>query len=250
MNVKVVFPARYCSTRLPGKPLLPLLDKPVVWHVIERCKEAGIKQSDIVVATDDERICDALKNEGIQIFITSSSHQSGTDRINEVVEKSGWSPDTVVVNVQGDEPIIPPSLIQQLISFTFSNPYYQITTIVVPLIHKDEFYDTNVVKAVLGHNGRAIYFTRSPSPFNRSNPSDLSLAKRHVGIYAYKVSSLKEFCSYAEDELESYEKLEQLRALSRGMSIGALLFDDIVPHGIDTIKDYEAIKKIMEEKTF
>ncbi|MEZ8337458.1 3-deoxy-manno-octulosonate cytidylyltransferase [Vibrio cyclitrophicus] len=250
MSVKVVIPARYGSSRLPGKPLLTLLDKPVIWHVIERCKEAGIEQADIFVATDDQRISDVLKDEGIQVVLTSSSHQSGTDRINEVVGLKEWSGDTVVVNVQGDEPMIPPVLIQQLVSFTLSNPSYHLTTAVVPLRSQDDFVNPNVVKAVLGHNGRALYFTRSASPMNRDNPSDLSFAKRHIGIYAYRVSALKEFCSYAEDELESYEKLEQLRALSHGMSIGAMTFDGVVPHGIDTCDDYETIKKIMEEKTF
>lgn len=250
MSVKVVIPARYGSSRLPGKPLLTLLDKPIIWHVIERCKEAGIEQADIFVATDDQRIDDVLKDKGIQVVLTSSSHQSGTDRINEVVELKEWSGDTVVVNVQGDEPMIPPGLIQQLVSFTLSNPSYNLTTAVVPLRSQDDFVNPNVVKAVLGHNGRALYFTRSASPMNRDNPSDLSFAKRHIGIYAYRVSALKEFCSYVEDELESYEKLEQLRALSHGMSIGAMTFDGVVPHGIDTSDDYETIKRIMEEKTF
>ena len=249
MNVKVVIPARYGSSRLPGKPILKLLGKPVIWHVIERCKEADIKQADIFVATDDQRISDTLKDEDIQVVLTSSLHQSGTDRINEVAQLKEWSSNTVVVNVQGDEPMIPPGLIQQLVSFTLSNPSYHLTTAVVPLRSQDDFVNPNVVKAVLGHNGRALYFTRSASPMNRDNPSDLSLAKRHIGIYAYRVSALKEFCSYSEDELESYEKLEQLRVLSHGMSIGAMTFDGIVPHGIDTSDDYETIKKIMEEST-
>ena len=249
MNAKVVIPARYGSSRLPGKPLLSLIDKPIICHVIERCKEAGFKQSDIFVATDDQRIMDALEGEGIQVVFTSSSHQSGTDRINEVAQNKRWSAETIVVNVQGDEPMIPSALIQQLLSFTLENPSYQLTTAVVPLRSKVDFEDLNVVKAVLGHNGRALYFTRSASPINRDNPFDLSLAKRHIGIYAYRVSSLREFCSYAEDGLESYEKLEQLRALSHGMSIGAMTFDGDVPHGIDTVADYESIKKIMEENT-
>ena len=247
MNVKVVIPARYGSSRLPGKPLLTLLDKPVIWHVIERCKEAGIEQNDIFVATDDQRIIDALRDESIQVVLTSSEHQSGTDRINEVAQIKGWDEDTIIVNVQGDEPMIPYRLIQRIVSFTKLNPSYRITTAVVPLVSQDDFVNPNVVKAIIGHNGRALYFTRSPSPLNRDNSSDLSLAKRHIGIYAYRTSALKQFCSYSEDELEQYEKLEQLRALSHGMSIGATTFDGFVPHGIDTIDDYENIRKIMEE---
>jgi len=247
MNVKVVIPARYGSSRLPGKPLLNLLDKPVIWHVIERCKEAGIEQNNIFVATDDQRIIDALRDESIQVVLTSSEHQSGTDRINEVAQIKGWDEDTIIVNVQGDEPMIPYRLIQRIVSFTQLNPSYHITTAVVPLVSQDDFGNPNVVKAIIGYNGRALYFTRSPSPLNRDNSSDLLLAKRHIGIYAYRASALKQFCSYSEDELEQYEKLEQLRALSHGMSIGATTFDGFVPHGIDTIDDYENIKKIMEE---
>jgi len=247
MNVKVVIPARYGSSRLPGKPLLTLLDKPVIWHVIERCKEAGIEQNDIFVATDDQRIIDALRDESIQVVLTSSQHQSGTDRINEVAQIKGWDEDTIIVNVQGDEPMIPYRLIQRIVSFTQLNPSYHIATAVVPLVSQGDFVNPNVVKAIIGYNGRALYFTRSPSPLNRDNSSDLSLAKRHIGIYAYRASALKQFCSYSEDELEQYEKLEQLRALSHGMSIGATIFDGFVPHGIDTIDDYENIKKIMEE---
>lgn len=249
MNVKVVIPARYGSSRLPGKPLLTLLDKPVVWHVIERCKEAGIEPNNIFVATDDQRIINALKDESIQVVLTSSEHKSGTDRINEVAQIKGWGEDTIIVNVQGDEPMIPYRLIQQIVSFTQLNSTYQITTAVVPLVSQDDFVNPNVVKAIVGHNGRALYFTRSPSPLNRDNLSDLLLAKRHIGIYAYRASALKQFCSYSEDNLEQYEKLEQLRALSHGMSIGATIFDGFVPHGIDTIDDYDNIKKIMKENT-
>lgn len=247
MDVKVVIPARYGSSRLPGKPLLMLLGKPVIWHVVERCKEAGIDRDNIFVATDDQRIIEALKDYDINVVLTSLSHQSGTDRINEVAAIESWSDDVVVLNVQGDEPMIPFSLIKNITAFTLANPHYQITTAVVPLTNQDDFTNSNVVKAILGNHGRAIYFTRSPAPMNRDNPNDLSLAKRHVGIYAYRVSALKQFCSYSEDELEHYEKLEQLRALSYGMTIGATVFNGIVPHGIDTIDDFNNIKKIMKE---
>ncbi|CAM3729098.1 3-deoxy-manno-octulosonate cytidylyltransferase [Vibrio aquimaris] len=248
MSVKVVIPARYGSSRLPGKPLLTLLDKPVVWHVIQRCKEAGIGLDDIFVATDDQRIIDVLKGENIQVIFTSSEHQSGTDRINEVSKIMGWNEDTTIVNVQGDEPMIPSTLIRKIVSFSQSNPLYHITTAAVPLESQEDFSNPNVVKAIVGQNGRALYFTRSASPMNRDDNGDLSLAKRHVGIYAYRASALERFCLYPEDELESYEKLEQLRALSYGMSIGVMIFDGVVPHGIDTIEDFKSISKKMEGK--
>lgn len=248
MNVKIVIPARFGSSRLPGKPLLKLLDKPVIWHVVERCKEAGIGNSDIFVATDDIRIVEALKYENIQVVMTSSSHQSGTDRINEVAVLKQWDKDTVVLNVQGDEPMIPAALIQDVAFFALANSHYQISTAVVSLSSFEHFSNPNVVKVILGCNGRAIYFTRSAAPMNRDMPQDLSLSKRHIGIYGYRVSALKQFCSYNEAVLEKYEKLEQLRALSHGMSIGAIEYDGVVPHGIDTIDDYENIKEYMEKE--
>ncbi|OED64306.1 3-deoxy-manno-octulosonate cytidylyltransferase [Vibrio tasmaniensis ZS-17] len=248
MNVKIVIPARFGSTRLPGKSLLTLLDKPVVLHVVDRCIEAGISRNDIFVATDDIRIENVLSESGIQVVMTSSSHQSGTDRINEVVVAKQWSDDTVVLNVQGDEPMIPPELIKSVVSFANKNPNFEISTAVVPLTSDEDFSTPNVVKAILGHNGRAIYFTRTAAPMNRDNPQDLSLAKRHIGIYAYRVSALKQFCSFDEDSLESYEKLEQLRALSHGLSIGAVVYEGDVPHGIDTEYDFENIKSLMNRR--
>lgn len=248
MCFKVVIPARYDSSRLPGKPLLSLLGKPVILHVIDRCRDAGIKLSDIFVATDDKRIFDFLEFEGIQVKLTSSSHVSGTDRINELVHSQGWDDDTIIINVQGDEPLIPPQLIKDLVNYTLVNPHFNITTAVVPISNIDDFFNPNVVKAVLGQNGRALNFTRSASPLNRDNPSDLSLARRHIGIYSYSVSSLKDFCRHAESDLENYEKLEQLRALNNGMSIGALTYNGVVNHGIDTQEDFEKLKIIMMEK--
>mgnify|MGYP000569053699 CR=1 FL=1 len=248
MDVKVVIPARLGSSRLPGKPLLKILGKPIVLHVVERCKEAGIDNSNIFVATDDKAVLFSLKNAGTQVVMTSPTHQSGTERINEVAQINKWSPDTIVLNVQGDEPMIPPSLIQSVASFAAANSHFDITTAVVKIDTEEEFSNPNVVKAILGQEGRAIYFTRSKAPVNRDLSHDLSLAKRHIGIYSYRVSALQKFCFYGEDALENYEKLEQLRALSHGMSIGATVYSGNVPHGVDTLKDFEEIKKLMEDK--
>lgn len=246
MSVKVVIPARFASSRLEGKPLLNILGKPMVLHVVDRCMEAGISLSDIFIATDDLRILAALDGYGVKVVITSQKHRSGTDRINEVACKLKWDASDIVINVQGDEPMIPPILIRDVSSFALSNTQFDMTTAVAPLTSLEDFNNPNVVKAILGANNRAIYFTRSSAPINRDEPQDLSLAKRHVGIYSYSVSALKEFCSYREEELESYEKLEQLRALSQGMSIGAIIYDGIVPHGVDTSSDFDRIKNLME----
>lgn len=248
MNVKVVIPARFGSSRLQGKPLLPILGRPMVLHVVERCLEAGISAENIFVATDDIKIAAELNSENVQVVMTSINHNSGTDRIHEVAVKYKWLDDDIVVNVQGDEPMIPAKLIKSVGQFALNNPNFDITTAVVPINSMDDFNNPNVVKAILGSNGRALYFTRSSAPLNRDNPSDLSLAKRHIGIYSYRVSALNEFCSLGSDELENYEKLEQLRALSYGMSIGSIIYQGKVPHGVDTLKDYEDIKCLMEKK--
>jgi 3-deoxy-manno-octulosonate cytidylyltransferase (CMP-KDO synthetase) len=244
--IKVVIPARFGSSRLPGKPLLELNNKPIYWHVVQRVLEAGIAIQDIVVATDDERIIKSAVAESIPVQLTANNHISGTDRINEVALLNGWEDNVIVLNVQGDEPLIPNQLISELAEFTCNNPKFSITTAVSPIKHECDYKNPNVVKAVLGEGNRALYFTRSSSPFNRDEPMCYAQAYRHVGIYAYRVGALKEFCSYSETKLEKCEKLEQLRALSHGMSIGAIVIDDAPPHGVDTIKDYEQLKKLME----
>ena len=247
-QLKVVVPARYGSTRLPGKPLLELNGKPVYWHVVQRVIEAGISLDNIVVATDDQRIINSAIKYSIPVQLTSNEHVSGTDRINEVALKKCWDDDIIVLNVQGDEPLIPYQLISDLAKFTYENVNFSIATAVTPIKSEEDFKNPNVVKAVLGENNLALYFTRSACPFNRDSPKDYTNAYRHIGIYAYRVGALHQFCSYHESTLESYEKLEQLRALSHGMSIGAIVIDNAPPHGVDTIEDYEELKLLMEMK--
>jgi 3-deoxy-manno-octulosonate cytidylyltransferase (CMP-KDO synthetase) len=247
-NIKVVIPARFGSSRLLGKPLLLIRNKPIFWHVVQRCIEAGISISDIVIATDDQRIYGVAKKLNLPVLMTSTEHQSGTDRINEVAGVLAWPAETIVINVQGDEPLIPSELIETLAIYTLNNPGFSITTAVTPIGKREDFINPNVVKAIIGAEGRALYFTRSAAPFNRDDHDDISLAYRHVGIYAYTVGSLNVFCSYPEAPLENYEKLEQLRALSHGLTIGACVFDQQLPHGVDTLNDYEIIKEIMEKE--
>lgn len=246
MNIKVVIPARYGSSRLPGKPLLKINGVEVVNHVVQRCIEAGVSHSDICVASDDGRVLDVIDNTKSMVIMTDSRHQSGTDRLCEVAEKEGWSDDTLVINVQGDEPMIPPDLISNLLSFASSNPQFHICTAVTSITSLDEFNNPNVVKAIMGEGGRALYFTRSASPFNRDVPGDIEMANRHIGIYSYRVSALKRFCSYEESQLEKYEKLEQLRALSHGMTIGAFVYEGNIPHGVDTMEDFDKVRELME----
>ncbi len=246
-HFKIVIPARYGSSRLPGKPLLLINQKPIFWHVVTRCIEAGFKLEDIIIATDDKRIFEVAEKLELPVLMTSSEHPSGTDRINEVATMMEWSSETIILNVQGDEPLIPYQLIEMLVAYTSENTNFSITTAVTPISDYDDFVNPNVVKAILGHEGRVLYFTRSNSPFNRDEPMDTKQAYRHVGIYAYTVGSLKEFCSYPEAPLEQYEKLEQLRALSHGLTIGACIFNAPLAHGVDTLSDYQNVKKLMEK---
>ncbi|EHZ2591248.1 3-deoxy-manno-octulosonate cytidylyltransferase [Vibrio campbellii] len=246
-TVKIVIPARYGSSRLIGKPLLEINDKPIFWHVFQRCLEAGFDSRDIMLATDDTRIFEKASDLNIPVVMTSCEHDSGTDRIFEVATSQGWNKQDIVINIQGDEPLVDPELIRQLSLFTRKHTEFEITTAVVPIVHSDDFNNPNVVKAVMGLNHRALYFTRSNSPYNRELPSDLSLAFRHVGIYAYTVGALDAFCSFEEAPLEAYEKLEQLRALSNGMAIGACYFEGELAHGVDTWDDYLTIKNRMEK---
>ncbi|MGF1740554.1 3-deoxy-manno-octulosonate cytidylyltransferase [Vibrio profundum] len=243
---KVVIPARYGSSRLPAKPLLEINNRPIFWHVAQRVLEAGIALADIVIATDDKRIESKALEFGLPVVMTAVNHASGTDRVNEVTVKQGWSAETLVINVQGDEPLIPPMLIGDLMTFTLKNQNFDITTAATKINHKADFFNPNVVKAITTEHAQALYFTRSAAPLNRDNPDDLSQAKRHVGIYVYKVAALFSMSTLPESALESLEKLEQLRAISNGLTIGVMDFDGDIPHGIDTESDYLTIKKIME----
>lgn len=244
--IKVVIPARYGSSRLRGKPLLEINQKPIFWHVFQRCLEAGLSPVDICIATDDQRIYSKAISLDLPVAMTSESHESGTDRIHEVAVKSNWADDVIVLNIQGDEPAIPPRLIKALIRFSLANQHFSITTAVTPITKSCDLNNSNIVKAIISDNGNVLYFTRSASPLSRDNPDDFSLAFRHIGIYAYRVDSLKMFCSYSKSPLEECEKLEQLRALSNGMRIGAFRYNHFLPHGVDTLDDYLLIKKTME----
>lgn len=245
-EVKVVIPARYGSSRLPAKPLLEINNKPIFWHVVQRVLESGVNIKNIVIATDDERI-EAKANElALPVLMTAAEHVSGTDRVNEVATKFGWCGNTLVINVQGDEPLIPPSLISELINFTSQNLTYDITTAATHITEHDDFINPNVVKAITTEYNKALYFTRSAAPLNRDNPTDLSNALRHVGIYVYRVKALNTLCTLPECKLEQLEKLEQLRALSNGLTIGVMTYKGDIPHGIDTHHDYLKVKALME----
>ena len=245
MNTKIIIPCRYQSTRLPQKLMLEILNKPIFWHVVQRCREAGFSNEDIYIATDHDEIFKKATNFGIQSVMTSSSHQSGTDRVFEATQKLGLSDEDYIINVQGDEPLINPQLIKEVSKSFHQLPDFKLYTAVTKFHCYDDFINPNMVKAVV-ENNQAIYFSRSPVPMNRENPEDYSLSFKHIGIYGYKVTHLKEFCQHDESVLERCEKLEQLRAISNNMSIHPVIFEGNVLHGVDTETDFNKIKKEME----
>lgn len=221
---RVVIPARYGSTRLPGKALLPLAGKPMIQWVYERAHRSGA--SEVIIATDDARIQKAAQSFGAPVAMTSPKHASGTDRIAEVAERGGWPAHDIVVNVQGDEPLIPPALINQVATVLHDAPAAGVATLAAPIASCEELLNPSVVKVVADITERALYFSRAPIPWNRDGASgglesqrNYEGARRHIGIYAYRVSSLLKLAALPAAYLETLEKLEQLRALANGIEI-------------------------------
>jgi len=221
---RVVIPARYASTRLPGKALLPMAGKPMIQWVYERTRQS--KASEIIIATDDSRIAAASEAFGAVVTMTAATHASGTDRIAEVARVRSWADGDIVVNVQGDEPLIPPSLIDQVAGLLQSNARAHMATLGSPLTSVAQLMDPNVVKYVTDSEGRALYFSRAPIPWSRDTAASgiasqtaFTGARRHIGIYAYRVGALLRLASLPSTPLENLEKLEQLRALENGFEI-------------------------------
>lgn len=219
---RVVIPARHASTRFPGKPLVDLLGRPMLQWVYENARDCGA--SDVLVATDDARIASAARGFGAAVAMTSPAHASGTDRIAEAAARAGWAARDIVVNLQGDEPLLPPALLRQVAQLLEQHPGADIATLAVPIESVEEFLDPNAVKVVADPSGRALYFSRAPIPWPRDGssagaPAHCGAARRHVGLYAYRVAALQRLASLPVAVLEDLEKLEQLRALAHGMEI-------------------------------
>jgi 3-deoxy-manno-octulosonate cytidylyltransferase (CMP-KDO synthetase) len=244
----VIIPARYAATRLPGKPLLKIGGRPLIQWVWQRALDSGA--ATVMLATDDERIRKAALQFGADVVMTSAQHTSGTDRIAEVVRSRGLDPTDIVVNLQGDEPMIPASLISAVARALESAPHVDISTAAAPVQSLAEFLDPNCVKAVRAADGRALYFSRAPVPWPRDQASDgrptaFEGALRHIGIYGYRVRSLLQFSARAPTALEISEKLEQLRALEYGMHIQVVLLEAAPPSGIDTPQDLERVRALL-----
>lgn len=237
-----VIPARYASTRLPGKPLEDLHGKPMVVRVAERARRSGATA--VVVATDDERIAHACAAHDVDCTLTRGDHATGTDRIAEVVTRQGYADDTIVVNVQGDEPRIEPALIREVAGQLARHPVAAMATAAHPITDRDTFMNPNAVKVVVDASGCALYFSRAPIPFPRdAEPAQARalpagmLALRHIGLYAYRAGFLKAYPQLAPCPLEAFEVLEQLRALWHGHRIAVAVVHYTPAPGIDTAED-------------
>ena len=243
MKTVLVIPARYNSTRLPGKPLLDIAGKPMIQRVFE-CAEKT-KFSDIIIATDDSRIREVCEGFGADVCMTRSDHETGSDRLAEVVATRALSDDDIIVNLQGDEPLTPPANLHQVADNLLDHPEAMIATLCTPISHPDEYGDPNVVKVFADVDGLALYFSRASIPFQRDSDQDVTAhVKRHLGIYAYRAAFLKNFASMESCPLEQLEKLEQLRAMWYGNRIHVADAKEIPGPGVDTAEDLAALNAL------
>lgn len=247
MSFTVVIPARYHSTRLPGKPLADIAGKPMIQWVYEQAMLAGAKQ--VIVATDDARIESVVKDFGGQVCMTRDDHESGTERLAEVVEQLNLADDEIIVNVQGDEPLIPPSIIQQ-VAMNLAQFKTPMATLAVEIDEANEVFNPNAVKVVTDHLGHALYFSRASIPWDRDNfskqPAHISNALlRHIGIYAYRAGFIQTYINWQPSPLERIESLEQLRVLWYGEKIHVAVAKQAPAAGVDTPEDLEIVRQIL-----
>lgn len=239
----VVIPARFSSSRLPGKPIINLAGKPMIVHVYDRAFRS-FENATITVATDDSRIADILLKYEVPFCMTSESHESGSDRIAEVSRVNDWHDDDIVINVQGDEPLIPIELLKSFSKYCRNLNDLEIATVSAPIEKIEQIHDKNIVKICTNSIGNAMFFSRSAIPYCRDTPENNWLTSdfsRHVGIYAYKNSFLHRLTRTPPCRIETLEKLEQLRALWLGMKISVMPWNESPPHGVDTPEDIHRI---------
>ncbi len=251
LDFKVVIPARYGSTRLPGKPLLEIAGKPMIAHVCQRALEANAEQ--VVVATDDQRIYDAVEKLGLQVAMTDANHQSGTERIAEVADIMSWRDEGIIVNLQGDEPLIPPTYINDVAQILAGQQLAGMASLAAEIQSAEEVFNPNAVKVVTDRQGYALYFSRAPIPWDRSRfPEQADLSQvalpylRHIGIYAYTVNFLNKYCSWSPSPLEQVESLEQLRVLWHGQKIILKTVDKTPEAGVDTEEDLRRVSDLLK----
>ncbi|MEV3833592.1 3-deoxy-manno-octulosonate cytidylyltransferase [Aeromonas allosaccharophila] len=247
MSFVVVIPARYASTRLPGKPLADIHGKPMVQHVVEKALQSGADR--VIVATDDARVQQALQSTGVEVCMTSPDHQSGTERLAEVCRHYGFAADTIIVNVQGDEPLIPPAIIRQ-VADNLAAATAPMATLSVPIKDAEEAFNPNAVKVVTDKDGYALYFSRASIPWDRdrfANSHDQigGHYQRHIGIYAYRAGFIQRYVDWAPSVLEQVEALEQLRVLWYGEKIHVAQALEAPPVGVDTQSDLEKVRAFL-----
>lgn len=250
--LRAVIPARFDSSRLPGKVLLPLGGKPMLQWVWERTRAS--RADEVLVATDDARVARAAERFGAQVVMTAAAHASGTDRIAEAAWHRRWPDEDLVVNVQADEPLMPPALIDQVSGLLEAQSWAQIATLASPLASIEELMDPHVVKVVTGREGRALYFSRAPIPWDRdgaprglASQRSFACARRHIGIYAYRVGALRRLGGLAPSALEQREKLEQLRALENDLAIVVGDAAERPGPDVNTAQDLERVRTLLEQ---
>ena len=247
MDFSVVIPARHGATRLPGKPLADLCGRPMIQWVHEAAAACGA--AEVIVATDDARIAEACGRFGARAEMTDSSHASGSDRIAEVARRLGWPDGRVVVNVQGDEPLLPPALVSQVAGLLDGDPDAGMATLATPIADLAEWDDPNVVKVVADRRSRALYFSRARIPWPRGGAGPAANAMRHVGLYGYRVAALNAFTGAGPCGLELQERLEQLRALWLGIPIIVAQACEIPPRGVDTEEDLHTVRRLLAQRS-
>ncbi|KAE9540613.1 3-deoxy-manno-octulosonate cytidylyltransferase [Ursidibacter maritimus] len=252
MAFTVIIPARYASTRLPRKPLLDIAGKPMIQHVWEKAQLSGAER--IIVATDHPEIEQVVTNFGGEICLTSDKHNSGTERLAEVIEKMAIPDSEIIVNIQGDEPLIPPVIVSQVAN-NLDQHQVNMATLAVKLTTKEELFNPNVVKTLTDKQGMALYFSRAPIPFARDDFADCNDQfvqqqnyLRHIGIYAYRAGFIKQYVAWQPTQLEQLESLEQLRALWYGEKIHLDLAKKAPQVGVDTAEDLERVRQILSEQ--
>lgn len=251
MPYSIVIPARYAATRLPGKPLREIAGKTLLQHVYECAQRTDASR--IIIATDDERIRQAALGFGADVCMTSAEHQSGTQRINEVMHVRGFGDDEIIVNLQGDEPLMPAACVAQVAELLAKNPDAQMSTLATPISHESEVFNTNVVKVVINKFNRALYFSRASIPWQRGSYEKGEIehnahwySLRHIGIYAYRAAYIKEYVSLSASPLEALESLEQLRVLWHGGSIVVGQAVETPGPGVDTEQDFAKVQQLLE----
>ncbi|OTG62694.1 3-deoxy-manno-octulosonate cytidylyltransferase [Acinetobacter sp. ANC 3903] len=244
----IVIPARFASSRLPGKPLLEIHGRAMILRVVDQAKKvAGF--DDLCVATDDERIAAVCREEGVDVVLTSADHPSGTDRLSEVARIKGWASEDIIVNVQGDEPLLPAQLVQQVAQLLESQPESSMSTLCEPIHSLEEFQRDSIVKVVMSKYNQALYFSRATIPYDRDGAKQVvqqlhQQAYRHLGLYAYRVNLLQEYVSWDMGVLEKLESLEQLRVLENGHRIAIAVAEANLPPGVDTQADLDRLNQM------